>query len=354
MKYILRGLFLCVILIVFSCSMNKKTDKPEMTYTFQKENAVEFVDSMLPISKEIVLDTTIVAPLTNYTNIQLDRNRIFCYGLSYVYEYDKDGHFICKIGEVGHGKGEYIQAHGVTLNKQDEVVEVLDNQEIYRYNYNGRFISKEQIDAPFSNFVYNDGYYWFSSDNNDACGDYTLYKYDNTYNRVDWICERKTDFCVGGSDFGKGTIITYHNVFSHDIYQIVGSKAVFAYTLKFPGLEIPKSFYKADITTITNEMKNNNFALIRTFIENEQYIFMLVHEYKSGNMESAYYWIIDKTQQEECIVKLDTSNDDVYYLNPQVLDKDNILYFVGCRNNANVGVYGVDLKLLFDKINNKQ
>ena len=35
---------------------------------------------------------------------------------------------------MGHGKGEYIQAHGVTLNKQDEVV-----------------VSNEAIEAPKTN-----------------------------------------------------------------------------------------------------------------------------------------------------------------------------------------------------------
>ena len=359
MRYFFKSILFCAILSIFSCT-TKNEEKSLATYTFHIDNAVEFADSILSVSKEIVLDTSVVTQLTSNTNFMIDDDRIFCHALTYVYEFDKEGKLISKIGQMGHGKGEYIQVHGVTLNKQDKIVEVLDAQEIYRYDYDGNFLSKESIDLPFSNFVYNDGYYWFASGYNSICGDYNLYKYDKSFNQLEGVGERNMDICMDEDYFGKGTILTYRSSFSHDIYQIIDNKAVIAYTMKFPGLEIPESFQNTSVSNIMQEMESNNFAIIRRFMENERYIFMLIQESNPKSQDLLlYYWIIDKKMKDERIVKfsglkLDDSNLDSYYLNPQVLDKDNILYFVGCKDNPNIGIYGIDLKLLFSKINKKQ
>lgn len=351
----------CVILSFFSCASKSEKNGSVVTYTFNKDNAIEFVDSILSASNEIVLDTTIITPITSNTNFLFDDDRIFCYMLSYVYEFDKDGRFICKIGQVGHGKGEYVQLHDVTLDKHNKIVEVLDAQNIFRYDYDGNFISKEQVDLPFSSFIYNDGYYWFASGNNSLCGDYELYKYDKSFKQLDGVCEHKIGICIDEDNFGKGTILTYRNTFSHDVYQIIDNDAILTYTFKFPGLEIPKSLYNANVMTAMQEIESNNFAVIRRFIENERYIFMLIQEYKSENNGlSLYYWIIDKENNDERIVefnnlKLDEFKTEIYYLNPQVLDKDNMLYFVGCKDGADIiGIHSVNLSLLFDRINNKK
>ena len=67
MRYFFKSILFCAILSIFSCT-TKNEEKSLATYTFHIDNAVEFADSILSVSKEIVLDTSVVTQLTSNTN----------------------------------------------------------------------------------------------------------------------------------------------------------------------------------------------------------------------------------------------------------------------------------------------
>ena len=85
-----------------------------------------------------------------------------------------DGRFIRKIERVGRGRGEYISINGFDLDEaKQQIVLSTANNEIFRYNMDGSFVSKADVGFNYLQFALlpNGNYVFFTPfDHNDPCG----------------------------------------------------------------------------------------------------------------------------------------------------------------------------------------
>jgi len=77
-----------------------------------------------------------------------------------------------------------------------------------------------------------------------------------------------------------------------------------------------------------------HYAYIKSYLENDTYIYLQIGEIQEGNEKVLYHWIINKRNNyQEKILKVDLFKDpnftDSYLVSPQLLTEDNFLYFLG-------------------------
>ena len=349
--------YICLLSSLFclySCSTN--TVENEKVYVFDKNKVEELSAVQFPVASTIMLDSAISSTFPGNTNIMVDGDYIFCYTREFAHAFNKEGKYLNKIGNLGHGRGEYAQILDLTLNKKEKQVAIIDGGAVLMYDYNGEFLSKQKLESPFAAITYDDNDYWFASGNNSVCGDFELYKTDKEFKQYTTFIDRKFNIPIEEDNFGKGTILTYRNSFSHNIYHIKNGQASLAYQISIPDMEIPESLANDDMMKVAMAMGTESFTLIRTFVENDDYIYMLLHEQVAGSeglSMAFYHWIINKKTSEQKILRYDASMANTFHYNPQVLKSDNNMLFVGYNDPTGTGehetmcIYFVNLQQLF-------
>ena len=352
----LSVLCLFAVFCSVSCTMTDLEHLICKDLTFNADECVDINSSKWKIQREIVLESTSGSLLSNNEiGLLIDNKDLFLFDKTGVLRFDRDGKFINSIGRLGHGKGEYTAVTDVTLNKDKNMIEVLSPNYIHKFDYEGNIKEKTSLSLPATSFLYDNSCYWVGTGHTT---DILLYKLNEKGEEVATYLENDFKIPVMEDNFGKGTIKTFRDSFSHDIYHMNGDTIILAYRMNFPGLDLPKSIYSSDIDKVSDDLKSKNYMMIRRFIENQQYIYMLLTEnVSSGKTENMYHWIIEKKSNKQICIKL--TLDDImknpYHLNAQVLTEDNILYCVGYVNvenkealNNNPSVVLVDLKKIFE------
>lgn len=86
-------------------------------------------------------------------NLIATTDRIFVAGLEYCYVFTRQGKFVCKVGSMGRGPGEYNIVAGITVNEESRIVYLDSVYELLEYSWNGEFIRsiekpmREEADA---------------------------------------------------------------------------------------------------------------------------------------------------------------------------------------------------------------
>ncbi|MCD8235496.1 MAG: 6-bladed beta-propeller [Prevotellaceae bacterium] len=340
-----RIVIICFIsILVFSC--NKRNDRLA-DYKFDKDNAVDISQIKIEPEIDIALETTESAISPSYANLCMDKDNFFLYAQNTIIRYDREGHPVNKIGSLGHGKGEFIEVNDIFVNENDKTVEVLAPGAVYTYDYSGKFIAKKAVGIEAVSFVCNNGKYWFSTEHN-RFDTFALFRTNKNFDIEEKFLDAEYGIPIKENNFGKGTVLTYKESFIHDIYRIEQDNLVLTYRLEFTDLEIPSNLFKGEVEEIMNKMNQNNYAVVHCFLENENYIYMLVDEYMKDEEINAYHWIINKTANKDMIIKLDNSALESFHYNPQILTEQNIVYFVGYPTenedvNENPHITGIDL-----------
>lgn len=348
-------LCLFAVLCSVSCTM---IDQEYMAkkLTFNADECADVNSFKWNIQREIVLESTSGSLLSNNEiGLLVDNKDLFLFDKTGVLRFDRDGKYINSIGRLGHGKGEYTEVTDVTLNKDKKIIEVLSPNYIHRFDYEGNIKEKISLSLSATSFVYDNSCYWAGTGH---ITDNLLYKLNEKGEVVASYLKNDFKISVIEDNFGKGTINTFRDSFSHDIYHMNGDTIRLAYQVNFPGLDLPQSIYSSDMNQVSADLNSKNYMMIRRFMENKQYIYMLLHEnVSSGEPVNMYHWIIEKKSNKQRCIKL--TNDDLmknpYHFNAQVLTDDDILYCVGYVNvenmealNNNPSVVLVDLKKIFE------
>lgn len=109
---------------------------------------LQFTDVFTPL-ETVCLDTKDVCQLKSITKVEVYDNCYYILGgttKSAVFVFDKDGHFIRKIGTQGHGKGEYLNAHDFTIDKENKRIAILSApSKVYFYSLQGDFLNKKEL-----------------------------------------------------------------------------------------------------------------------------------------------------------------------------------------------------------------
>lgn len=344
MKKILFSLTFVILLFV-SCSQE---EEQKASYTFDKSK-IEKCDSIdRYIISDVALDMSKTKSILNEITLSFYKDDIYISSLANVLRFGKDGSFKNEIGRLGHSADEYIEFLDYCLDSIANNVDILGLEAIYTYDRSGKFIGKKPLSIPATSFTKTKQYYWFSTGRN-GYDKYSLFRTNHELKDIQKYIETpEVSVPIKESNFGKGTVLTFKESFTHDIYRIDNGDVKFSYKFDFLDSEIPDGMFEGDVMTLADKMSKNQYAMIRTYLENDRFIFMFIHEYHEDieDAPSFYWWIINKTTNKDIV--LSVSNEDIWLLgNPQVLNGNNILYLVGYtdkkQNDINPHVIGIDL-----------
>lgn len=344
------SLFLLLI-ITLSCNGLKSEDSKK-EYVFDTTNMEKSYPQDIN-SFDFEINTTDSIYLSSNANMVVGNNSFFVYGKGTIYCFDSHGNLLNTIGGIGHAENEYTELKDVFINDENKELNVLTYLMIKKYDFNGNLINNVKTDFFATSFSMSNDYFWFYSGINAYYSNYELIRTDKTMNDKKEFLERGYSIPCSNYSISKSPIKAYKYYFSNDIYHIKNDTIIFAYKLKFPNREIPESFGHGVIDEkFAEELDNENFATVDRFFENERYIFILVDESKDKN-RIYYHWIIDKKENRDVVIHIGNNDSiiDSYYTNPQFLDSNNILYFLGIdtrvEKDESIHIVGLDLSRLF-------
>ena len=102
-----------------------------------------FIDEIIADYKYIPLETSDRSLVGHIDELLSDGNRLFLvdYHNDKVLSFDKEGHFICQIGEKGKGHNEYVSLMNASLFRNSNEVCLLDwdAKKLLFYDYNGKY-----------------------------------------------------------------------------------------------------------------------------------------------------------------------------------------------------------------------
>ena len=333
-------IFILFITVFPGCKENKNT--AERIITFRKANAINLSESHFFSNKTIIsLETEEYSLIHDYSYVQEDGENLFIFSTnraSPILRFDIDGNFMNKIGSIGNGPNEFAKIFDVFINREKSIVEVLDGYRIIYFSYDGTPIKSEMINVGGNGtwaaaFTYVKDYYWFYTGNNIAISKYRLVQSDKNFNIVTrYLSDKSKMLPFEEYNFHQCSYHTFRETFYNNLYYIKEDSLYLAYTIDFGGIGIPAEVHKIPPLTVMEYLRNRHYAVINCYLENDNYIYMLIMENDANSDTFFYHWIIDKNNNyQEKIIKI--SNPELIrnsYLNsPQLLTDDNLLYFLG-------------------------
>lgn len=342
MKKIKYRIVIFLSAFVWCTSCTKKADTAKADYTFVPDNAVTLTQSGLSAQKQVISlsmnDTALVSPAAS---VVTDGKNFYVYtkGSSYpLLAFDEHGSFRNQIGRSGGGAGEYVVINDVAYNRSKGMIELLSNTTLLRYTSEGKFAGNDESPYPSFSFAVDDGgYYWFYVSNTERTDNYKIVRFNEKLtDEKRFMPQASEALPMYESNFKSGRYLTFSESLSHQVYCMEHGTIAHSYSLAFPGYEFPAGLQDADIMGAMKLLKENNHAVIRSYQESDKYIFLylLLNKAQQSGREftlpDAYYWIIDKKQGKEKVVKLDVNvGGDSYLFNPQFMYTDNLLCCLG-------------------------
>lgn len=323
---------LCIALTLMLCACNgggKSEDTECQHLTFSKEKAVSLDETSITPILDVPLDTTSLAVVYPQARMRMGKDGYFVFTREALFLYNLKGEFQRRIGKPGRAANEYIEIVDVALDEPNGCVEILEPQKIYTYDDDGRFLRNKDLPISACSFIRVDGNYWIC---NGRTGNepHVVFLLDDQLKQKAAFLDGKADIPIMEDNFGRSPVSSFHESFTHDIYHLDGDSLHLAYVVESPGLEIPEGLFTGDPMTIMQKMQSNDFVVIKCFLENEAYIYMLVQEYAKGSEGVRdYHWVIDKRTGEERIVDVGIPANGSFHDNPQLLTADHIVYFLG-------------------------
>lgn len=328
MKYTLLATLATALFI--SCSQNENR---EIDYVFDKSKAknCEMIEKC--ILEDVCLDMGDDAAKFTLPQLFLSGDDMLVSSMDDVLRFGKDGKMKNRIGEVGRAAGEYVEMLDWCLDPSGEHVEIMDTKSIYSYDLSSKFVSKQPLPISAVAFVKTSQHYWFATGRNgyDA---FTLFRTDHQLGDIKKYNEAEAvPIPVKEKNFGKGTWLTYKESFTHDVLRIEDGEPSLAHRFSFKGLEIPEGMFTGDMMDMIRKMSKQPYAMIHTYLENDNLVFMLVQEYRKGLEEEPvnYWWVIDKEKQEDVVLSIPEEYMDMYG-NPQTLTGKGVLFLVSFQN----------------------
>jgi hypothetical protein len=267
-----------------------------------------------------------------YSNLILENENfiIFSNTTNQIFRFANNGDFINFTGKRGNGPGEFAEMRDVGYNTGKNQIEVLDNNAILKYSPEGNFITKCDIPYPAFSFSSENDSYWFYLGNNISVSDYKLIRTDTNFvERNNYLPARENGLPIIENNFNKSEYLTFRESFNPDLYTMTGNELVNSYTIDFGKFTVADNLLDNQ-ATLVEKLDNIEYCIARAYMENEKYIFLLVIKYTPQKSEpDLFYWIINKTNEEETVIHIKDFIEESYLLYPQILSDDDVIYFLG-------------------------
>lgn len=142
-------LYVLVIVSFFSCSETTivkqgNTLNLEVTmYTSKKFDLSEMYDSL----ECVILETNEQSLLADRAYLlYADEENMFVKSDNKVYRFDKQGHFLNSIGQIGNAPGEYNIAYSISVNRyNNSLVYYIGQNTIQLWSYEGQFLKEIKL-----------------------------------------------------------------------------------------------------------------------------------------------------------------------------------------------------------------
>lgn len=309
------------IIVLFSCKKNKN---PIINNSLISQHIISFQNDKL-ISENVVnvcdiIDTMMVVKLEtkkecligNPRKIKVISNRIFILDTnSGLFEFNFDGDFVKKIGEIGKGPGEYISPKAFDVDEKRNEIYVYDRStlKILKYDFQGNFKEGIKVNVYAYDFIVdkkNEGFIfdthlekqkgWSQSDvkqfsitRTDVKGNLTLAFLET--NKKENSLNYKSRYNL----FSNDSIILFNKPFKNKIYQIKQSEVVPLFSFEF-GKTIPDGFsHDIQVRDFMEKIEENGYDYFNNnsgyFIANKKLLFSVQRQ---GGREEYIYNILTK------------------------------------------------------------
>ena len=288
MKY---SLLIVLVLSLMGCANTRQlTEGKEIKLQgMETYKELHLTDVFTPFAT-VCLDSKDICQLKSITKVEVYDDCYYVLGQttqSAVFVFGKDGRFIRKIGTQGHGKGEYLNAHDFTIDRENKRIAILSApSKVYFYSLQGDFLNKKEIGmvnvwnitSNSTGFIASTNHLTYTSGDNA----YLLYYFDKEFNvtkkEVPVLPYQIYMPSFGLSVFQRNNGKDYYiDIYNDEIIDLSGSND-------------NKSDY---MISLPNPMPTENFKEWKVFSENQrkydwiQNIFLLgdkaVFVYKQGN-----------------------------------------------------------------------
>lgn len=342
MKWFYKLSLIQLLLSLFTCScknVNNKTDNSENTITVnflsQNKSASDtlYLSSLIDSIYIIELDNTEGFMLGMIRDIKIFKNEIFIsqFNQAPLLVFSKDGCCLRRIGNIGRGRGEYLEVSSFDINPITGEISICDNvnKRISKYSlygdFNGSFTTN---DFPQDIAITNAGNYLFYD---------PLYQFTG-YNSGLWITNSMGENPINLLAFNKKekwSCGVFPNYFirlgeqirliakDDNLYAIENGKITIIAKIDVD-IQIPKSIKKQ---SYINVYEPYNAYAITNYFETDRFLLFTVIELSTGEQITV---IIDKYKKETYYI-------DKYH--PFIFDNiyGSIPFYI-CSNNKIIGV----------------
>jgi hypothetical protein len=314
------------------CKNKLEQPKSGEEFIFNKEKAIAIQDVNIFKNKKVIdLEMSDISLIPNYPTMLKSGENFFIYSLSgngNILRFSAEGKFLNTIGRTGNGPGEYPELYDATIDRELDRIELLSYGFIYRYDFEGTFINSLKLDIPAHSFLKTLNSYWFCTGNNTVYSKYRLFQTDHNLKPVNQYLKDESDILpVTEANFGKEYYLTFRESLYRNVYRIKNDSLQPSYTILTPGLEIPQKIHKMKSDDIITLLKSVSYITVMSCLENDNYVYFMLRENK-GRDRTLYHWIINKNKSTDLLMETNI-HDDSYLSSPQLLTKDNVLYYLG-------------------------
>jgi hypothetical protein len=194
-----------------------------------------------------------------------------------IMSYDRQGRFLNKIGARGRGPGEYRTGLYFTLNPENKLVYIYDNNRIITYTFNGELVrqfSTEKFDGSFYDIAFlNDKIYLagviqsgFSKYNwlkIDTLGNYYSHKYNS-------VPPFESTSGSSGGFFESNKRLFYWNNFNDTIFMLQDS-------LYQPAMLFAQGDFRYPHGDVPDEIDYRKYLFTRNIIKTDSYLFLFYY-----------------------------------------------------------------------------
>ena len=251
-----------------------------------------------------------------------------------IFRFDRTGKFINTIGQRGMGPEEYSAIYDLYIDTVATVVEIVaQSGQMMRYDYDGKFISKQNYDESLLSFIKTGNHYWFYT--HQITGDDRLMKVSGDGTVIAKFLPSKTNWMpvIVTNYFDQcGDWITWKDMFSHTVFRITDEGPVETTVIDFGKHAIPERLYKMDMRDAIQELNSKDYAGIFKYLENDQFIYLFFFIVGIRDLPNDHYhWIVNKKTGNSVLHKLlpdSHTSDDNLFRGAKALTADNKLIFM--------------------------
>ena len=355
MKHILY--YAIFLLLIISCGNVKnkvrENTNGQLALVFNEQSSSTFFSDRIFGKVEMIpLETTDDCLIGRNPELLLDDHYFFICERQQqtVLRFDKSGKFINRIGRRGGGPGEFQgEIADFDIDPLIHSVEILaSGGQILRYNYDGTFISSQNMDGFPQAFIKTGTFYWVNLGVSKLISDGRLLKISEDGTVIEKFLPLETDwFGFMDKNFTRcGDIISFKEAFNHTVYRITDDGPAETAVIDFGRYAFPQNMYGRNQFSVIDELNNKGWASIYRFLENERFVYLsFIVQQKGMDGIDGYFchWLVNKNMGSSVLqivmpdnqlfemidrsIQLTVGNDLVFMVNAQMLKECSDPFF---------------------------